>query len=308
MGYITKPGIYAIGAPDASSPVFVSANYQLSFNLLRRALAGTSGWILVLDTKGINVWCAAGKGTFGTEELIKRIIAVRLDTIVSHRRLIVPQLGAAGIRGHFVTKSTGFSINWGPVDLRDLPAYLAADCRATPAMRTVRFSFTDRLILTPMELIPALKKLALGALILLAVCGLRLQGILFKEALSGAGQFIVMGISAVLCGSLLAPLLLPIIPFRSFAIKGWLIGCIGVPALQFLVFDGFHAPLATVINLLFFPALSSYLALNFTGCTPFTSISGVKKELKYALPAYMTVSVVAVALFLIHQYQQWRLP
>jgi hypothetical protein len=39
------------------------------------------------DTKGINVWCAAWKGTFGTEELIRRIETSGLAAVVSHRTL-----------------------------------------------------------------------------------------------------------------------------------------------------------------------------------------------------------------------------
>ena len=85
-----------MGSPSPDSPVLVSANYKLSFDVLRRSLAGIDAWILVLDTKGINVWCAAGKGTFGTEELLRRIAAVRLGEVVSHRRLVLPQLGAPG--------------------------------------------------------------------------------------------------------------------------------------------------------------------------------------------------------------------
>ena len=69
MNYKVDPGLYALGAPDADSPVLVSANFKMSFDLLREALPGRNAWILVLDTDGINVWCAAGKGTFGTEEL-----------------------------------------------------------------------------------------------------------------------------------------------------------------------------------------------------------------------------------------------
>ncbi|MDX1580667.1 MAG: mercury methylation corrinoid protein HgcA, partial [Alphaproteobacteria bacterium] len=64
--YQLTPGLYAVGHPDAQAPVLVSANYKLSFDCLRTALAGRSAWLLVIDTKGINVWCAAGKGTFGT--------------------------------------------------------------------------------------------------------------------------------------------------------------------------------------------------------------------------------------------------
>ena len=121
--YIVQPGLYAVGTPDNGSDVFVSANYKLSFDILRRSLKGINAWILVLDTKGINVWCAAGKRTFGTDELIRRISAVHLDKVVSHRRVIVPQLGAPGIAAHLVVKKTGFRVSYGPVDARDIPAY-----------------------------------------------------------------------------------------------------------------------------------------------------------------------------------------
>nr|NIO11254.1 carbon monoxide dehydrogenase [Deltaproteobacteria bacterium] len=67
--HLVEPGLYALGNPTKDSPVFVTANYTLSFDSLRSALVGIDGYIMVLDTKGINVWCAAGKGTFGTDEL-----------------------------------------------------------------------------------------------------------------------------------------------------------------------------------------------------------------------------------------------
>jgi hypothetical protein len=68
--YRVRPGLYALGSPDRKSPVLVSANYKLSFDVLRRAMSGRQAWILVLDSDGVNVWCAAGKGTFATEELV----------------------------------------------------------------------------------------------------------------------------------------------------------------------------------------------------------------------------------------------
>jgi hypothetical protein len=78
--YRVAPGLYAVGHPTSDSDVFVTANYKLSFDTLRKNLDGMDGWILVLDTKGINVWCAAGKKTFGTAELIRQINQTSLDT------------------------------------------------------------------------------------------------------------------------------------------------------------------------------------------------------------------------------------
>ena len=70
MHFRVEPGLYALGDPSTSSPVLVTANYKMSFDRLRSSLPGRDTWILVLDTKGINVWCAAGKGSIGTDELV----------------------------------------------------------------------------------------------------------------------------------------------------------------------------------------------------------------------------------------------
>ena len=137
--YTVLPGLYAAGAPGPESPVLVTANYKLSFDALRKNLPGIDAWILVLDTKGINVWCAAGKGTFGTRELEQRIIRVRLAEIVSHRTLTLPQLGAPGVSAPQVKKEAGWIVKYGPVRAEDIPAYLQAGSRKDAAMREVHF-------------------------------------------------------------------------------------------------------------------------------------------------------------------------
>ena len=85
MDYTVEPGLYALGNPDNESHVLVTANYKMSFDRLREALTGRDVWLLVLDTRGINVWCAAGKGTFGTAELVRRIRISGLDMVVTHK-------------------------------------------------------------------------------------------------------------------------------------------------------------------------------------------------------------------------------
>jgi len=157
MEYKIDPGLYALGTPDNNSLVFVSANYKMSFDLLRQALVGRSGWILVLDTQGINVWCAAGKGTFGTEELVRRIELSGLKKIVTHRKLILPQLGAPGVAAHKVKQISGFSVQYGPIRAEDLPAYLDAGFKTTEQMRIKTFSLKERAVLIPIELVEAMK-------------------------------------------------------------------------------------------------------------------------------------------------------
>jgi len=205
-----EPGLYALGHPAADSPVFVTANYTLSFDALRSALTGMDGYILVLDTQGINVWCAAGKGTFGTDELVRRIEATGLSEVVQHRTLILPQLGAPGIAAHEVKKRSGFKIEYGPVRAADLPEYLKTH-EATPEMRLVQFTLLDRLVLIPVELV-----FVLWPLLILAVLGLK-------------GPVV-----AILAGVVLFPILLPWIPTRNFSTKGFILG--GLVALPFALF------------------------------------------------------------------------
>jgi hypothetical protein len=45
--------------------------------------------------------------------------------------------------------------------------------------------------------------------------------------------------------------------------------------------------------LLAMTAVSSFVALNFTGATPFTSLSGVEKEMRRALPIQAGLTVLA---------------
>lgn len=299
MGYRVSPGLYAIGEPGADSDLLVSANYKLSFDKLRKELKGLSAWILVLDTKGINVWCAAGKGTFGTEELIKRIREENISGLVSHRRIIVPQLGAPGVKAHEVREETGFRVSYGPVEAKDISAYIKAGYKATPEMRTVAFGALERAILTPMELIPAARWYLVFAVLMLAFFGLSAKGITFDGA-GAAYPILAMGILSVISGGLFTPVLLPYIPGSPFAIKGWLAGLAATVAFLLIGGVGLSKPLL-VSSLIFFPLASSYIALQFTGATTFTSISGVKKELKYALPVYIIGALASVALLIVHK-------
>ncbi|MCL1827722.1 MAG: mercury methylation corrinoid protein HgcA, partial [Candidatus Cloacimonetes bacterium] len=154
MDYKVEPGLYSVGEPDKDSPVLVSANYKLTFDVLRKHLVGLNCWLLILDTKGINVWCAAGKGTFGTAELLHRIETSRLSEFVAHKKLILPQLGATGVSAHEIKRQSGYEVVYGPVRANDIKEYISSGYKATNEMRVVKFTFYDRLVLTPIELLP----------------------------------------------------------------------------------------------------------------------------------------------------------
>jgi hypothetical protein len=287
MDYAVDPGLYALGHPDRKSPVLVSANYKLSFDALRGALPGRNVWILVLDTKGINVWCAAGKGTFGTEELIRRIETSGLKEIVGHGSLILPQLGAPGVAAHTVKKRSGFGIRYGPVQAGDLPAYLNAGGKATDAMRMKTFPLRERAVLIPVELVEALKPSLIIAPLLFLLSGIGGPSGFWEDAIRDGSFAALAFLSAVGGGAVLHPLLLPYLPGRAFTAKG--LGLGAVIALLVLATRTFEGPLwagrlEILAWLLIIPAVTAYLALNFTGCSTYTSLSGVNREMRWALP------------------------
>jgi len=102
-------------------------------------------WVLVADSAGINVWCAAGGGYFTAEKVIAAVKSSHLDQVVRHHALILPQLCANGVDGWRVRKESGWGVHWGPAKAVDIPAYLADKRKKSDAMRWVRFPFRDRL-------------------------------------------------------------------------------------------------------------------------------------------------------------------
>ena len=282
MGHLVVPELYSIGRPGPDSPVFVTSNYTLSFDALRSGLKGVDGYILVLDTEGVNVWCAAGKGTFSTDEIFNRIAVTKLENVVSHRKLILPQLGASGVNAFEVQKRSGFKVEYGPVRARDIPEFLR-NGKMTPEMRLVRFDLIDRLVLIPVEITSIALPLVVAAVVFAVLGGV------FSAAAA---------VVAVLSGVALFPMLLPWLPTKDFSSKGFILGALtALPfaATTFLNHQGSMLWLRLSYALTFMllmPPVTAYLALNFTGSTPFTSRSGVKREIFRYIPI-MSVSLVA---------------
>ncbi|MCX6582292.1 MAG: mercury methylation corrinoid protein HgcA [Candidatus Aminicenantes bacterium] len=297
MNYKVEPGIYAVGNPDENAIVLVSANYKLSFDALRKELAGLDAWILVLDTGGVNVWCAAGKGTFGSDELVRRIDITGLKEIVKHRKLIVPQLGAPGVSAHRVKGQSGFTVIYGPVRAADIPAFLRAGMRATPGMRRVRFSFKDRARVAPIELVQGAPKFLLIMAAFFLLSGFNSSGYSLNTAVPAGLRAVWALLLAYLAGAAAAPLLLPWLPGRSFSFKGFVIGVLFFGFAFFTALRG-ASPLETTAWFLLISSIASFLTMNFTGASTYTSLSGVKKEMRYAVPAQITAAAVGILLWL----------
>jgi len=287
MQFSVDPGLYALGNPDDNARVFVTANYKMSFDRLREALTGRDAWILVLDTNGINVWCAAGKKTFGTEELVQRIASSDLAQIVTHRELILPQLSGPGIAAYLVKKRSGFKVIYGPVRSTDLPLFLDAGCKATPEMRKKTFATGERTVLVPVELVGTLK----WSLIILP-CLFLLGGLGGDSGFwAGTMRYGLFAVVAFLCaivsGAVLTPILLPWLPGRAFSFKGLVMGIIMATLVAIFWPGDFNewAGRAEIFAWFFLiPSISAFMAMNFTGASTYTSLSGVQKEMELAVP------------------------
>jgi hypothetical protein len=305
MHYAVDPGLYALGSPDDGSPVLVTANYKMSCDCLRESLPGRDAWLLVLDTEGINVWCAAGKGTFGTEELVRRITASGLKEIVKHRDLILPQLGAPGVSAHLVKKQSGFKVHYGPILARDAAAYLDAGLRATEEMRRKTFPVQERAVLIPIELVATLRPAVIIIPILLLISGLGGErGFLPNMAQDGIFSVLAF-LCAILSGAVLTPLLLPYLPGRAFTTKGIAVGVPIAIALIYAWGGDLHSWRGVLFGgawLLLIPAFSAYLAMNFTGASTYTSLSGVRREMRWALPLEIGAGLSGFAALLVSRF------
>lgn len=299
--YMVKPGLYAIGNPKETSPVIVSCNYKLTFDIVRNNLKNTDCFLLILETNGVNVWCAAGKGAFGTEELLRRIKFTNLEKIVSHKVLIVPQLGASGINTIEIRKSLGYRCIFSPIKAEYLEEFIKNKFKAEDYMRKVQFSLKDRALLTPLNLIQNLKYYIISLVILLLLNFLasptkELSSVLKYGFIQSVPFLIGLIISAIVF-----PIILPILPFRSFSLNGFILSLI-----LSLVIIVLRTSLYLGINqvyilgyLMLLNAMMVNVSLSFTGSTNFTSFSGVVKETLWTLPSCIIISLFGLTLAIV---------
>lgn len=295
--YKVTPGLYCVGSPTNQSPVIVTGNYKLTFDMVRKDLSGMDAWLLVTDTRGINIWCAAGKAIFSTEEVVRSVRDARLADVVAHRDIILPQLGSTGVAAHTVNKECGFRVHYGPVRAEDLPAFIENDLKADETMRSVTFTLKERAELVPVEFHEFGKTLLIIVVIGFILSGIGPEFFSFSAAWTRGTMFALATLAATLSGVVALPLLLPHIPMPWFSAKGAITG--GLMALPLMAYasDTVGAGELAAI-LLWVVACSSYLGMNFTGSTPFTSPTGVEKEMRRALPWQAGATVIALLIWL----------
>ena len=180
--HATRPGLRAIGRPGPNAPVLLSGNFTLTVDRLTRVLRGRDAWLLVADSHGINVWCAAGGGHLTHHDVIAVLRSSGIGERVEHRHLWLPQLAATGVERRIVQERTGWRVGWGPARLEDLPAFLDRGQRVKHSERLMRFPLWERM---EMALLWAPPTTAIAAAVLWSLLGA-------ATAFIGAGSIAVV--------------------------------------------------------------------------------------------------------------------
>lgn len=197
-----RPGVYRIGQPGPEGPALLTGNFLASVEAVRSALRGRDAYLCVEDTDGWNVWCAGDAGLFNAEKAAALIERYDLDTLASARRIVVPRLGGRVRRP--LAALTGWEVIVGPIEARDLPAFLSSGM--TPAMRSLQ-----RLYRTP-------ERIRVGALTVVQLPLFLLPLRLLPRALRRPAWRLALAASAVL------PLGHDLLPGRTGVVKGSVLG------------------------------------------------------------------------------------
>jgi hypothetical protein len=216
--------------------------------------------------------------------------------VVTHRELILPQLAATGVTAREVKKGCGFRVIFGPIRSADLPAFLQRDNQCVEAMREVTFTLSERSVLIPVELYLVAKPLVAALILGFLISGIGPSLFSLSAALARGSILLIASLFGIVGGAILTPLLLPWLPFRQFWLKGTLAGLIAATGMWILL-----EPRATLFEqvalMLWTVTISSYLGMNFTGSTPYTSLSGVDYEMRRAIPVQLGTAFLAILLW-----------
>ena len=138
-----RPDRNRSAGPD--SPVLLTCNFQLTVERVKRVLEGMDAYLLVANSRGVNVWCAATGGLLTDHDVISVLKTSGIEDRVDHRQVVLPQLAATGIEGKVVQHRTGWRVVWGPVQRRGYSRLSGQRDARTRSMRTVTFPWPQRL-------------------------------------------------------------------------------------------------------------------------------------------------------------------
>jgi 2-polyprenyl-3-methyl-5-hydroxy-6-metoxy-1,4-benzoquinol methylase len=320
-GMPIQPGLYKIGNATPDSPVIVTANYELTYYTVMRALAkdGMDAWVLACDTAGINVWCAARGTHFSTDDVIHMVRLAGLQGVVTHRELILPQLAAAGMDINSIRDRTGFRVRYGPVRIRDLSEWMSLE-RPRPKpreMATVSFNLRERMEMTVAH-IPFLFAALLWKPFLAIVVGLLgINALLFALFPTVFGMAIPpsLGVVALLLQFLLAlfgnalvlGLVFPILPSKGNSFIRRALGLSGITlpvALLIMIVISAHWTVLVSWMVAQF-VLSVSLTMDFAGMTPVSDPKVIREEYPFLIRTLQVGSLFIIGFNIIAFILGW---
>ncbi|MHA1951469.1 MAG: methyltransferase domain-containing protein [Candidatus Thorarchaeota archaeon] len=318
-GMPIKPGLYRAGNPSPESPVLVTANYELTYYTVMRAIAkdNIDAWVLICDTAGINVWCAARGIHFDSDDVVQMVRLTGLSEIVNHRELILPQLAAAGMSPKDIRRRTGFRVQYGPVRINDLSKWLQLN-KPKPKpreMATVTFNLRERMEMTVAH-VPFLfaailgKPVAalLGVITLISLLSLTLPffAVIFPISLQA---FLLVGefLFALAANALVLGILFPILPSKgnSFWRRGLGLAAITVPlAVLIMVVMGVHWTILITWTVAQF-VLTISLTMDWSGMTSVSDPKVIRREYPYLILTLKVGAVFLIAFNLLAIIMGW---
>jgi NAD-dependent dihydropyrimidine dehydrogenase PreA subunit len=200
-------GLYRVGAPGIDSPILVTGNFELTVRRVVRRLRLPEQpfdcWLLVCDSRGVNVWCASMAGHFTTDSVVRAVELTNLAGKAGSGRIILPQLCASSVSPEELENRTGLSARFGPVYIDDLDAYRRSP--ADPIVRAARFPFAARV------------EMALGSPLLLSILLILLYNFI------GLGHLVIL-LPALYLVSLAHGIIFPRRPVRRIELWAGLYG------------------------------------------------------------------------------------
>ncbi len=277
--FSVRPGFYFMGQRNENAPLLVTGNNFLTVFLLVRRIANRSIRLLIIDTNGINVWCAAVGDRFSAAEIIDKAMHFGLLKKGQKIEMILPKLCLSGVRLSDLHMA-GIKPIIGPLYAREVPEYLDRGEFEDRVDDRILFGFQSRGFTALPTAFQFFYYFLGGYVVTLGI-------------LSSA----IIGVAAVL--GFFYPLLFPFLPGKQFAVKGISLGFIAsIFPVGFFSVGGFNLQLLLFWNLFIF-ATSIYIALNYTGNSPVSNYSRVREETIRFLPVVVMLYILIIPVKLI---------
>lgn len=271
-----EPGLYYTGREyDIKTPMLATCNYHMTVFGLWRKLKSRNVRILVIDTKGINVWCSSSKGQFSAEEISKQLTRYKKETLTENNKitLVLPKLSLSGV-SIAELKKRSIVPKIGPVYTKDLPDYLDDLPLRNRNKDKFQFSLKDRLF----TLLPSLVQvLRYGIYITI---GLFIWHYFFNTGI----YWQVLPIFVIIV--VIYTILFPLLPTKKFAVKGLVLYAvlIAVLSIYYFQFENSLDRLTYIFYLAFLGGSNLYFSLSYTGNSGVSNYTLVKKEIIMFLP------------------------